>query len=66
MPLSIAAVNELRLSGRFSVTDSTPSASSTERSSMLVYASALESMVVMSCTLDQGPRPEAGPTWLYK
>ena len=48
IPLSIAAVSEFRLSGRFSVTDSTPSASSTERSSMLVYASALESMVVMA------------------
>ena len=35
MPASMAAVSEFRLSGRFIVTDSTPSLSVTERSSML-------------------------------
>ena len=48
MAVSIAAVSEFRLSGRFSVTDSTPSFSATERSSMLAYVWAPESMVVIA------------------
>ena len=48
MPASMAAVREFRLSGRFIVTDSTPSLSVTERSSMLAYVWVPESMVVMA------------------
>ncbi len=47
MPLSIVAVNELRLSGRFSVNDSTPSPTLTSSPSTLTYAPVPESMEVI-------------------
>ncbi len=47
MPFSIVAVNEFRLSGRFSVNDSTPSPRLTTRPSTLTYAPVLDSVEVI-------------------
>ena len=66
MPASIGAVSELRLSGRFSVTDSTPSA---RLDGQIVDAGVRSGLVdgriawAMSSE-PAGPRSES--TWLYK
>jgi hypothetical protein len=74
MPLSIVAVNELRLSGRFSVSDSTPSSRLTSRPSTLTYVAVPESVDVIGepsiggfrARIRRPLRARDWSTWLYK